>query len=68
MKIMIDIATENAAFADGNKRHEVTRILRKFVDQFENDRVKSKLYDVNGNAVGEVLVDGDEEDEKDDDA
>jgi hypothetical protein len=53
----ITIETGNAAFADGNGLAEVARILRELAERIE-DRAcfpeVMRLYDVNGNHVGEA--------------
>ncbi len=46
------ISTDNAAFEDA-KGEEVARILRTVADQVESGQGSGKVYDVNGNAVGE---------------
>lgn len=49
---------ENAAFADGRRRYEIARILRRLADQIENvplpnnQRIDGRLFDVNGNSCG----------------
>jgi hypothetical protein len=68
MKIRIEIATDNAAFADAPST-EVARILRKLADQYEQNMAIDfgvTLFDVNGNRVGEATWDapvGEEDDE-----
>ena len=60
----LKIATDNAAFADGEGPHEIARILRELadkvtssdfrVDTFENNYNESgPVRDINGNTVGE---------------
>lgn len=64
--MVINIRTNNAAFQDGNKAHELVRLLRELADKVERlDRAPLprghnrpaevwNLYDVNGNLVGTV--------------
>lgn len=55
MKFVIEINTDNDAFADGNRNYEVARILKYLVDQHESYGVMSPyidLRDINGNVVG----------------
>ncbi len=55
--ITIRIRTDNAAFQDGNRADEIARILRKVADQIARHET-AKVYDVNGNRVGEVRLTG----------
>jgi len=58
-RITITIQTGNAAFADYPSA-EITRILRKLAQRFEQDGIPPDvLLDVNGNRVGTVVVEGD---------
>lgn len=43
---------DNAAFVDAGPRYELARILRQLADHLEAGRDPSKIYDLNGNAVG----------------
>lgn len=61
--IRIEINTGNAAFADGNKLHEIDRILREASARMNRGNIPLhfegelfRLYDVNGNRVGQVSV------------
>lgn len=50
------INTDNAAFADGEKSFEVSRILREVADRIDGngelpDRYQT-IHDINGNDVG----------------
>ena len=58
-KIEITIETGNAAF-DDEPATEIARILRKLADEFEQfgHSQFSKLYDLNGNACGRVVIEG----------
>ena len=55
MKIIITVNEDNAAFEDSK---ETTRILKRFAAQFDDFRRgdRSRLMDVNGNAVGTVEI------------
>lgn len=55
MKIIITLSTDNAAFEDDC---EVSRILRELARNWEDYRNgnRSKLMDINGNAVGTVDI------------
>ena len=60
MKITIEFATDNAAFVD-EFRDEVRRVLKRAVTfvllrAIEGGETQHKLYDSNGNAVGNVTV------------
>lgn len=55
MVFKLHINTDNAAFDDGNKGHEVARILRELADKLESDGLQwcyQNLKDINGNIVG----------------
>lgn len=54
MDLTLKIQSENAAFVDdGNDgRSETARILREAADKIEKGADSGKLYDVNGNPVG----------------
>lgn len=56
--ITISINTVNGAFNPENNEEliEVTRILKEFVDKLEMGYLPEKLYDINGNSVGSVLI------------
>jgi hypothetical protein len=59
MKATIEIKMDNAAFNESGWDVELVRILRELCDKIERDaREESKLYDVNGNRVGEFVVRG----------
>lgn len=55
--ITITIKTDNAAFQDGNRYHEIARILRAMADQVEHNHTVS-VRDVNGNTCGTVKATG----------
>ena len=54
MKIIIEIATDNAAFTDHKygKLGEISRILRRITQRIENGELSGKCMDFNGNSVG----------------
>lgn len=55
-KITLTIETVNSAF-EGREDIEVARILRNFANALENNVIiPSTLLDINGNAVGQVVV------------
>ena len=57
MRITIVIWTENAAFEDA-PGSEPARILRALADRYERETAHdfdTKLFDVNGNRVGDVI-------------
>jgi hypothetical protein len=60
MKVRIEIACDNAAFADGDSGTEVARILRELAEVVEGEELErgrgSRLRDINGNTVGEMRV------------
>ena len=62
MKVKISIDIENAAFS-GDPGVEVARILRELATRvadnptYPDDWEAPRLRDINGNAVGEVLID-----------
>jgi hypothetical protein len=53
IKLMIE--TTNDAFADGNEKNEVARILRELADKLENGNEPTIMRDYNGNVVGTVI-------------
>lgn len=58
MKLKIEINLGNAAFADDGS-FEVSRILRQYadyVDGMDFPRFGKRLYDVNGNLVGQAEI------------
>jgi len=60
---ILQVDTANEAFAHGNRRAELGRILRNLADQLENaDGIGGSIRDINGNAVGSFadLTDTDE--------
>jgi len=70
----LSIRTGNAAFEDDNKSTEIARILRELANRIEHyGHTDGKIYDVNGNHVGDFLLapppadepesDGDESDD-----
>ena len=51
---MITIATDNAAFDDGNRPYEIASILRDLADKVEaNQHCIITLRDINGNSIGQ---------------
>ena len=54
--IRIEINVNNAAFADGNERPEVARILRNLADKIEQHSNPEILMDLNGNRCGYIEV------------
>ena len=63
MVLIIDLNdTGNAAFADGNLRTEVTRIVRSVADKIEAGQGDGYLLDINGNKVGKWWLDDENED------
>lgn len=54
--ITIKIDTDNAAFDDGMRGHEVARILHKLADEYDDlgGLHRPFLHDINGNTVGTV--------------
>jgi hypothetical protein len=54
MAFTLRIETGNAAFKDGQRKHEVTRILREIAQQIEDQPCAkiSTIHDANGEAVG----------------
>lgn len=55
MTITIKIATDNDAFADGNKEQEIARILKDISIRWPDVLA---LFDYNGNRVGSLKVTG----------
>ena len=60
-KVIITIKTGNAAFVDSPPGHEIARILRRMADEFELSNSAQKPYDINGAAVGTVVIQEDSE-------
>lgn len=61
MKITITIATDNAAFQDGNKEAEIARLVQIVADRISeggSSYARGNLQDVNGNTCGTVTVTG----------
>ena len=46
------IETDNAAFDDGERMHEVARILREVADKIDAARMGGTILDGNGNSIG----------------
>lgn len=63
MDVTITINCDNAAFAEGNAAEEVGRILRQASQKLlSNGRICDfPLFDINGNKVGTLEVEGSEE-------
>ncbi|GAB6464533.1 hypothetical protein bcgnr5390_10280 [Bacillus luti] len=61
--IEITMTTGNAAF-EGDKTIEFARIIKKLAQSIEHGSVPARLLDLNGNKVGEVVVDGEKEIER----
>ena len=59
-QLTITIETENAAFSDGFIGQELSRILTKYANSIEEVGesdlflLSTKLYDINGNSVGQA--------------
>ena len=51
----LEIETDNQAFED-DKSFEVVRILKEVIQKLENGYVESRLFDLNGNPVGEFSL------------
>lgn len=47
----------NAAFEDGNKEYEVSRILKEIAEKVVNGSTGGKIKDINGNTIGEWDLD-----------
>ena len=64
MRIIIDMATDNAAFEDDSasgSHTEIARIVCEVGRRFDTDGpYAGPLYDVNGNQVGQVRVEEEE--------
>ena len=60
MRIIIDINTDNAAFEDALDR-EVERLLKDIAEHVFREGIpdQRKLFDLNGNHVGFIRVEGD---------
>lgn len=54
MKAQLTVTMDNAAFADGNDKAELARILRDLADNLEagDGTDGATLHDLNGNKVG----------------
>lgn len=57
----VEIATDNAAFTDGNLEGEVARIMRDLADRIERGDLQSEKWcniarDINGNVVGKAKL------------
>ena len=46
------IETDNAAFDDGERIHEVARILREVADKVAAAHIAGTILDANGNSIG----------------
>ena len=64
--ITITVNTDNDAFQDGNEEHEVARILRKLAYTFEHEgkEISKWIIDVNGNKVGKIIYEEDNNENK----
>jgi hypothetical protein len=51
--MIVSIRTDNAAFRP-NPQYELARIFRELANKLENGQSVSKLYDTNGNLVGNI--------------
>jgi hypothetical protein len=51
-KFVLEIATDNAAFQDGDGDFELGRILREVAAKVEYGHNAAAVRDINGNAVG----------------
>lgn len=52
MSFKLKMTTDSAAFADGDGRAEVARLLRIAAGQVELDYGTHPIFDINGNKVG----------------
>lgn len=52
--VVLEMETDNAAFEDENKGYEAARIMQEAAQKIRNGNFDFKLYDLNGNAVGQV--------------
>lgn len=48
----LQFETDNAAFDEENREHEVARILREVADLVEGGSDTNQVRDVNGNRIG----------------
>lgn len=60
MKFSLEIESSNTAFEDNYGFDELARILREVARLVENGNVRQSVRDVNGNAVGEYIMEVDE--------
>jgi len=60
------LETDNAAFDDGERMHEVARILRQIAERIESGTVEAGIFDSNGSRAGRWRLELDEEEEDDD--
>lgn len=56
--VTITIKTDNAAFQDGNRVHELARILRVIAANMERHDQPLRVHDANGNECGRVELTG----------
>ena len=52
----LKLKTDNAAFSDGNKSYEISRILREIADKIEDGNTEGSIRDINGNRIGEFKI------------
>ena len=63
MKFKLEIECDNAAFADDYREYEICRILEDVVNRLRNGTgFPMSLRDINGNRVGEAVLEGEEND------
>jgi len=62
----MELETDNAAFDDGERMHEVARILREVAERIESGTVEAGIFDANGSRAGRWRLELDEEEEDDD--
>lgn len=60
MKIVIEVSTDNSAFED-EPYTELVRILKVAIEKFEKGNMEFPLYDINGNKVGKLYIEGEKE-------
>jgi hypothetical protein len=61
----LNFDTDNAAFNEhpGAMREEIARILKRLAQKIENGETPHKIFDINGNKIGEIDFDEQEEEE-----
>lgn len=54
--LTLSIMTDNAAFQEGQRPHELGRLLRKVAGEVENGYEEGHILDINGNKVGAWII------------